>query len=159
MFALPEEHNFEYFLWKVCARKDTCELFISWNVSILKVILYIHQLNAFYNYGDIWNYGTLTMKIRRCLYLLSICKCKMMKIIFLQSTFTGIGSSFLSVETKLKLFSFIQSLYCLCHNERWYRIWLLWKLETTSNKQLLTSSNDIKWYLFIFSRVSQVPFS
>ena len=150
MFALPEEHNFEYFLWKVCARKDTCELFISWNVFMLKVILYIHQLNATYSF---------TMKIRRCLYLISICRCKMLKIIFFQSTFTGIGSSFLSVETKLKLFSFIQSLYCLCHNERWYRIWLLWKLETTSNKQLLTSSNDIKWYLFIFSRVSQVPFS
>ena len=150
MFALPEEHNFEYFLWKVCARKDTCELFISWNVVMLKVILYIHQLNATYNF---------TMKIRRCLYLLSICRCKMLKIIFFQSTFTGIGSSFLSVETKLKLFSFIQSLYCLCHNERWYRIWLLWKLETTSNKQLLTSSNDIKWYLFVFSRVSEVPHS
>ena len=147
MFALPEEHNFEYFLWKVCARKDTCELFISWNVVMLKVILYIHQLNAFYNYGD------------RCLYLLSICKCKMMKIIFFQSTFTGIGSSFLSVETKLKLFSFIQSLYCFRHDERWYRRWLLWKLETTSNKQLLTSSNDIKWYLFVFSRVSEVPHS
>ena len=106
---------------------------------------------------QLWRY--ITMKIRRCLYLISICRCKMLKIIFFQSTFTGIGSSFLSVETKLKLFSFIQSLYCLCHNERWYRIWLLWKLETTSNKQLLTSSNDIKWYLFMFSRVSQVPFS
>ena len=153
MFALPEEHNFEYFLWKVCARKDTCELFISWNVLMLKVILYIHQVNTTYNYGDI------TIKIRRCLYLLSNCKCKIMEIIFFQGSFTGIGSSFHSVETKLKLFSFIQSLYCLCCNELWNRIWLLWKLETTSNKQLLTSLNDIRWYLFIFSRVSEVPFS
>ena len=134
MFALPEEHNFEYFLWKVCARKDTCELFISWNVSILKVILYIHQLNAFYNYGD------------RCLYLLSICKCKMMKIIFLQSTFTGIGSSFLSVETKLKLFSFIQSLNIVCAimndgiGSGCYGNWR--QLATNSYLHLQTISND-----------------
>ena len=106
-------------------------------VLMLKVILYIHQLNATYNYGD---------KIRRCLYLLSIFKCKMMKIIFFQSTFTGIGSSFLSVETKLKLFSFIQSLNIVCAimndgiGSGCYGNWR--QLATNSYLHLQTISND-----------------
>ena len=88
----------------------------------------------------------ITMKIRRCLYLLSICKCKMMKIIFFQSTFTGIGSSFLSVETKLKLFSFIQSLNIVCAimndgiGSGCYGNWR--QLATNSYLHLQTISND-----------------
>ena len=91
-------------------------------------------------------YGIMTMKIRRCLYLLSICKCKMMKIIFFQSTFTGIGSSFLSVETKLKLFSFIQSLNIVCAimsdgiGSGCYGNWR--QLATNSYLHLQTISND-----------------
>ena len=70
----------------------------------------------------------------------------MMKIIFFQSTFTGIGSSFLSVETKLKLFSFIQSLNIVCAimndgiGSGCYGNWR--QLATNSYLHLQTISND-----------------